>query len=410
MPRLPVLASLLLAFGSCAVLGPGALRASRLRYNETIKATAEEEMLLNVVRLRYGDTPSALAVSSIAAQFELAATAGATPFYTANADPSGRAPFPFALPQGGVAAADRPTFSLTPLDDSDFARRLFTPLSLDGAVYLARTTWPISTVFRLYLENLNWVPNAQTASGPTPALAPDASPFLDGMKALQTLQHRGEVVFGHEDRLETVGGPIAASSVTAQASVAAAEQGLELTSASDGAWRLQRRKRVPVLYVSPRALETPEATAFFRAFRLAPGTAFDVTLEGLKPFDDAGRGFTTVDLETRSLLQALYFVAHGVEVPPEHVEAKLARQTLTADGRPYDWSQYLSGLFRVRSRRGGCGGDEVAVAVEYRGACFFIDVTDHDTRSTFALLLELARLEVPSNRQNAPILTLPLGQ
>jgi hypothetical protein len=70
------------------------------------------------------------------------------------------------MPYGSVSGADRPTFSLTPLDDGEFARKLFTPLSLEGAVYLARTTWPIQTVFRLYLENLNWVPNGELASGP----------------------------------------------------------------------------------------------------------------------------------------------------------------------------------------------------------------------------------------------------
>lgn len=400
----------LLATSSCTLIGPSALKASRLRYNETVKATAEEEMLLNVVRLRYSDTPSSLAVSSIAAQFELAANAGGTPFYTANADPSGRAPFPLVLPQAAIAGADRPTFSLTPLDDSDFARRLFTPLSLEGAIYLARTTWPISTVFRLYLENLNWVSNAQTASGPTPALAPEPSAFLEGIRALQALQHRGEIVFGHEERVEFVGGPIPQSSVSAQASVAAAEQGLELASSNEGVWHLQRKQRVPVLYVSPRALDSADAKTFFRAFSLAPGSSFDVTVEGLKPFDSSPAGFRSLDLETRSLLQALYFVSHGVDVPPEHLESGQARQTKTADGKPFDWAPQLAGLFHVRSERGGCSGDAAAVAVEYRGACFFIERNDHDTRATFALLIELARLEVPSNRQNAPILTLPLGQ
>jgi hypothetical protein len=400
----------LLLGASCATVGPGALRASRARYNETIKATAEEELLLNIVRLRYGDTPSSLAISSIAAQFELAASLGGTPFYSASADPTARAPFPLVLPQAQVGGADRPTFSLTPLDDSEFARRLFTPLSLEGAVYLARTTWPISTVFRLYLENLNWVPNAQTASGPTPARAPEGSAFLEGLRALQVLQDRGDIVFGHEERVAFTGGAIPANTVTAQAAIDAAEQGLELAPSTDGGWRLQKKERVPVLYVNPRALDTPETTALRSAFHLAPGrTSYEVTVESITPFAEPTGGFTRIDLETRSLLQALYFVAHGVEVPAEHLTAGLARVTKKADGAAYDWSPQLEGLFRVRSAPGGCGGAG-QVRVEYRGACFFIDVGDHDTRATFALLMELSRLEVPSSSRNAPILTLPLGQ
>src|SRR2546422_2775427 len=45
----------------CSSLGPGALHESRLQYNETVKASSEEELLLNIVRLRYTDTPSSLA-------------------------------------------------------------------------------------------------------------------------------------------------------------------------------------------------------------------------------------------------------------------------------------------------------------------------------------------------------------
>ena len=58
-----------------------------------------------------------------------------------------------------------------------------TSLTLDGVAYLGKTTWPISTVFRLYLENLNWVPNAETVSGPTPPTPPEYADFLAGVLA-----------------------------------------------------------------------------------------------------------------------------------------------------------------------------------------------------------------------------------
>ena len=58
--------SLLVA--GCTSFGPWALQRSRLQYNEVVKTTTEEQLLLNIVRLRYTDTPSSLAVSAIAAQ------------------------------------------------------------------------------------------------------------------------------------------------------------------------------------------------------------------------------------------------------------------------------------------------------------------------------------------------------
>src|SRR5207253_10107228 len=53
--------------GGCS-FGPRALHHDRLRYNEAVKTGTEEQLLLNIVRLRYTDTPSSLAVTSLADQ------------------------------------------------------------------------------------------------------------------------------------------------------------------------------------------------------------------------------------------------------------------------------------------------------------------------------------------------------
>src|SRR4051812_4724531 len=73
-----------LAHAGCSV-GPRALRRDRLHYNEAVKASSEEQLLLNIVRLRYTDTPSSLAITSVADQYELTRSLGLTPFFTAAA-------------------------------------------------------------------------------------------------------------------------------------------------------------------------------------------------------------------------------------------------------------------------------------------------------------------------------------
>src|SRR5215472_2025923 len=65
--------------------GPKSVYKTRLPYNEAVKVTSEEQLLLNIVRLRYSDNPSSLAVSNIAAQFELVKKLGLVPFFTAAA-------------------------------------------------------------------------------------------------------------------------------------------------------------------------------------------------------------------------------------------------------------------------------------------------------------------------------------
>ena len=141
---------------------------------------------------------------------------------------------------------------------------MFTPLPLEGLVYLAKTTWPIATVFRLYLENLNWVPNAETASGPTPKGAPTFEEFQRGVLALQRLQDRGEIVFGAEERREAQGSPLPAASVTARDLVEAAKSGYEYRLDEPGTkWTLVKKTQRPILFVDPRAVDSPEWKATF---------------------------------------------------------------------------------------------------------------------------------------------------
>lgn len=70
MPRPFLIALLALGLGlsGCTSLGPQTLDHARLQYNEVIKRTTEEQLLLNIVRLRYTDTPSSLAVSALGTQ------------------------------------------------------------------------------------------------------------------------------------------------------------------------------------------------------------------------------------------------------------------------------------------------------------------------------------------------------
>ncbi|HUL92517.1 MAG TPA: hypothetical protein VLV56_09230 [Burkholderiales bacterium] len=408
-----VVAAALCALASgCGSFGPEALQQSRLQYNEIVKTTAEEQLLLNIVRLRYTDTPSSLSVSAIAAQFERSQSVQLIPFFTSAGADVNRS-YAAVLPQAGIAAADRPTFSLTPLDDQEFTRKLFTPLPLDGIIYLAKTTWPISTVFRLYLENLNWVPNAQTASGPTPRIAPPFADFRRGVDALESLQASGRIVFAVEERNEALGDPLPAAAVAARDVIEAAKSGYTYRFDENGAgWTLLRKTQQPVLLVDPDAVTSEEMREVARTFRLKPGLAkYEITQEALSPFPATypAEGVSRLDLETRSLLQALYYVSHGIEVPAEHMSGGLVTVTRDEIGRVFDWQQLTNGLFRVRSVPSDQRPPQAHVAIPYLGYWFYIDRTDQVSKATFSLLMELARLELNGKSGPGPVLTLPVG-
>lgn len=399
------------AVSGCA-FGPRALENSRLRYNEAIKTTTEEQLLLNIVRLRYTDSPSSLSVSSIAEQREIVAGLRALPFFTSAAAGDLGSYRGTVLPNAEITGANRPTLSYTPIDDQEFTRRLFTPITLEGIAYLGKTTWPISTVFRLYLENLNWVPNAESASGPTPRDTPDYAVFLAGIQALQRLRDRSMAVLHYEEREERVTDGVPAGDGTAAAAVEAVKAGLEYRKDDQNRWSVVKKRQQPILRIGQVAKDDPDFLAFCRAFRLDPAKrTFELTTEKLDPFlvGAPAEGLVALDMETRSLLQVLFFVAHGVEVPPEHALSGVAPQTIGPDGMGFDWSQVLAGLFKVCWAVGKKPPPFAHVAVRYHGYWFYIDQRDRDTMATFHLLVELSRLELGAKAGAAPILTLPLG-
>jgi len=51
-------------------MGSWAMRGTRLHYNQSLSHTASQEMLFNIVRMRYGETPTFFDLPSIISQTE----------------------------------------------------------------------------------------------------------------------------------------------------------------------------------------------------------------------------------------------------------------------------------------------------------------------------------------------------
>jgi hypothetical protein len=274
-------------FGILALIGcgfgPRSLVQTRLLYNEAVKTTSEEQFLLNIVRLRYTNTPSSLAISNIADQQELSSEFQAIPFFAPGALGGYRSQ---GLPQASLTRASRPTLSYTPLDDQDFTQKLFSPISLNGAFYLSRTTWPISTVFRLYLENLNWVSNAETASGPTPKCAPEFAQFLEGIQALQELQDAQLVQLYLDPQEEIVAGPIEVPSDEADLVIKAVALELEVRKEEKGYYLIKKSSQ-PMLAVDAAAKLEPAWETFCRCFYIDPqARSLKITTDQLAPYQN----------------------------------------------------------------------------------------------------------------------------
>lgn len=109
------------------------------------------------------------------------------------------------------------------------------------------------------------------------------------------------------------------------------------------------------------------------------------------------------------MLQAIYFVSQGIDIPAVHESQCLVTITHDNAGAKFNWQQVISGLFHVKSSTANVKPVNPHVAVEYKGCWFYIDNTDQATKSTFSLLMELSRLELISKSDSGPILILPVS-
>jgi hypothetical protein len=400
--------------GGCA-FGPKLLERTHARYNEAIRRVYEEQLVLNLVHLRYSETPYRLNVSSIAAQYELAGAAEARPFFVAP-NPSAHPfrTFTSVLPDVSVSGANRPTVTFIPASGESI-RRFFTPISGDTLIFLATTSWPVAIITRLYAERLNGVPNAPSASGPQREFAPDFARFHRVAHLLQVAQDSELVVVYPEERDTEVGGPLPVASVTAASAVDAAKSGMEYRLRPDkSSWDLVRKEHKLVLEVNPRAVYHPVIKELESLLNLRPGLSrYDLVVasDTFDPLRAPSAPSTEVHLAPRSTAQVYFFLANGVEVPPEHIAAGLVRPPVAPDGTPVDMRAVTAGIFTVHAAQGHKPPPHAYVAVKYRDYWYYVDDRDQPSKSTLGLVLNVSRLDFGVHEGvSGPFLTLPVGR
>ena len=171
----------LVLISGCAKLGPTTLKSERSNYNLAVQKTNDEQLLLNLARLKYRDTPFFMEVSSVASQFTLSTSANASS--TLQEGVKGI----FGL-GGSVGVTEKPTVTYSPLQGDQFIQRVLSPLPLETITLLYHSGWSVERIFRLCFQRMNNLKNAPGASGPTPKKAPRFEKFIEATKYLRELQ------------------------------------------------------------------------------------------------------------------------------------------------------------------------------------------------------------------------------
>jgi hypothetical protein len=352
---LSALAAALAALAGCASIGPGSIGRDRVGYDEAISDSWKQQLLLNLVKLRYGDAPVFLEVASIINSYSLetqvdlgaARGTGVTQLYSATVGTSAH-------------YADRPTITYNPLLGERFTRSLMTPMSPAVIVALVQAGWRADAVFRVTVSSANGVRNRFGGSAPVGGGDPDFYRLLASLSALQDVGAIGMRVEREKDQ-ET-------------AFLILNGKGLD----EAGRRELDQVRRI--LGLRRDAQE----------FRITYGLAAK---------DDG-----ELALLTRSLLEVLFFTSTWIQVPQDHVAEKRVQAAVTY---ATETAAKVAPLLVVSS--GPSEPKDAFVSVRYRGTWFWIDDRDLASKQAMSFLLLLSTLADGGPSKGAPLVTIPAG-
>jgi hypothetical protein len=168
---------LLAGLSGCASIGPATIARDRFDYITAISDSGKSQMLLNLVRLRYGDAPVFLDMSSVINQYTVEGSLG----FVAGSSSSGT---------GQATYTDRPTITYLPVSGDKFARGLVTPIPPSIILNLIQAGYPVDVVLRLCVHAVNGI---HTRYGGSARQRPADPEFYPLVEKLQKIQHAGEI-------------------------------------------------------------------------------------------------------------------------------------------------------------------------------------------------------------------------
>lgn len=255
-PR-PIIALTLAAacLSGCAGLGPSYIEASRTPFIEVLAKTDEQELLLNIVRLRHSEAPVFVQVEGITVSpsAELSVTSS-LPFIDIDDATLTTAVTPT------LTVADSPTIVYDPLLGTEFAEKLLVPIDPTVILLLSQNGWPLDQLFSLMVRSVEGV-------GDAPGRA-----------------DRYDAIVGAIGRLERVGDLVLGTG----------------TDQSTGTTILLMR-------ISTRGRQSDEGRFLADALGLDPNQEIYRLQSGFAAAPD------TIAIEMRPLMSLLYHVGAGVE-------------------------------------------------------------------------------------------------
>jgi hypothetical protein len=363
------MAFMLVATTGCESVGPRKLVSTHQGYNEAVQLAESRELLLNIVRLRFGDPVQFLAVSQINAQFSVGVSA------SGGVGNIGGAGGEVGELGGQVSYSDTPTITFDPLGDDQQHRDLLNPVHLyEGIQFANRGGVYDSAMLALITSGINDAPDLP---------GPNGDLYRQRLDAIHDLVKGGLAWVAHGKRwVPKAALPIAMEDVTAFDHVWATNNGFLwvdaepiLGDAGRGKALMAFEYHTPLLVI--RDPDDPVAHKHLRTLGLEPGKR-EYVIRAVNDEIALGAPPTFIYLGFRSLKEIMGIVSENVEVPPELEERGNVPGTRYAQTGAYRLA------FKVRSSKSE--PTDTPYRASLHGYWFSIDPTDQESKAVLEAL------------------------
>jgi hypothetical protein len=405
----------LMSILSGCMIGPKVYESSFNDYNDAIRKTSDGQMLSNLVRMRYLESPIFLQVSSVSSSFSVGGSAGASgTFISGGNDQAGV--------NAGGSYSENPTITFSLPESRKYYGMLMAPLSSFQILQLVDGGWNSRDVLRTGLRGMNNLKNSTTEYSTYPWKPPSHADFHEALMLIEKLAMEGLVELkaaGAWTIWSTAMGPVGkdplAQTVLAAAAVYAKDSGADLVENADGKYDLHAFTRRMFLGFAPAAANSPDAQRLKSLLQLDPNRSsypirdFEFTAAE-KALSYGGDTPATLNPESiwgevgvrgRSMMEIMQIASTNVQVPQEDIDNGIVFVNPSSSAPVED------GMFIVKSSK-----DEpttATVRTRYRGNWFYIEDNDLQSRQSFALLNAMFAVTAGTVPGANPVLTIPVN-
>jgi hypothetical protein len=401
----------------CRTVGPRLYQGNFNDYTDAISKTSDGQMLANLVRMRYLESPIFLQVSSVSTSFNVSGNVGAS----AGLNP-GRAD-DYGLSAGG-SISESPTITFSMPDSEKYYGRLLAPLSAKQVTSLVLAGFDSELVFGTAVRGVNGLRNLNASFENSPKERSDAARFSEVFALIKKLRAErivdlelgGKETFWSSPMKVNATGEIAQVLLLGAASYAMSNDA-EIVGYPDGTWQTHKYEKHMALRFSPASDDSPDARRLKELLALkADHYNFSFVeaemVNAEKPRGVLGQSpgaldpsviWVEIGVRGRSMLEIMQVAAKQVRVPEDDIRLGTASASQSQDANgasaSSDWLVIKSSAAKPNS----------SLRVNHRGSWFYIDDTDLQSRESFAMINALFAVVGGTVPGAQPVMTIPVG-